>query len=335
MACVEIPDDYKPVFNLQETQRAISYIKNSFCACLSAALNLTRVSAPLFVNAGLGLNDDLNGSEKPVAFFIPAFHQEAQVVQSLAKWKRFALKRYGFGVESGLITDMNAIRPAEIPDRLHSIYVDQWDWEKVILKENRNLQYLKETVRIIVDSICQTSERLRSHFPQAPALPDEPVAFITAQALEDCYPNCTPQEREIRFVRDHKITCVLQIGHKLRSGQPHDGRAPDYDDWQLNCDLLFWSNVLNNPIEISSMGIRVDPSVLDCQLTISGCDQRRNLPFHKMLLSGELPDTIGGGIGQSRLCMLLLGCVHIGQVQASIWDQETIDTYEKKGIVLL
>ena len=283
-----------------------------------------------------GLNDNLNGFERPVAFDIPAVGTDAQVVHSLAKWKRLALKRYNFTIGNGLYTDMNAIRRDEALDNVHSIYVDQWDWEKVITQENRNLEYLELIVRAIVRAICDTNDRLHVRFPQLRIQLNRDVSFITSQELEDLYPDLkTGSEREKAYVKDHHTACIMQIGRKLHSGKPHDGRAPDYDDWNLNCDIFFWDEVLNRALEISSMGIRVDASSLDRQLTEAGCDDRRQLPFHQMLLRNELPLTIGGGIGQSRLCMLMMGCCHIGEVQASVWDTETLHTCEKAGIRLL
>lgn len=332
---IYIPSGYQPVLDEYDTQRAIAYIKQSFQDEFAAALNLKRVSAPLFVTESSGLNDNLNGYERAVSFDIPAVGADAQVVHSLAKWKRLALKRYHFNVGGGLYTDMNAIRRDEELDNVHSIYVDQWDWEKVITRENRNLDYLKLIVRAIVRAICDTNDRLHVRFPQLRVNLSRDVAFITTQELEDLYPDMTGSQRENAFVKEHPTACIMQIGGKLRSGKPHDGRAPDYDDWQLNCDIFFWDDVLGRALEISSMGIRVDAEALDRQLTIAGCNDRRALPFHKMLLNDELPLTIGGGIGQSRLCLLMMGCAHIGEVQSSVWDRATIDACEKAGIRLL
>ena len=312
-----IPPSYAPKLNLYDTQKAIGLLKRLFEDTLGGSLNLRRVSAPLFVEASTGLNDDLNGVERPVSFDIPAAGRDAQVVHSLAKWKRLALHRYQFSVGEGLYTDMNAIRRDEEPDNLHSVYVDQWDWEKVLAPRDRNEDYLKETVRTIVECICQTQ------------------AFVTAQELEDRWPDLSAKEREDAWVKDHPTTFLMGIGGALKSGRPHDGRAPDYDDWALNGDILVWNPVLERAFELSSMGIRVSPESLDRQLTLAGCDDRRSLPFHRMLLSGELPLTIGGGIGQSRLCMLLLGKAHIGEVQASVWDPETLGACQEAGVVLL
>ena len=332
---IYIPEHYAPILDAYDTQRAIAYIKATFQGEFSSALNLKRVSAPLFVTEDSGLNDNLNGYERPVSFDIPAVGAEAQVVHSLAKWKRLALKRYHFTVGNGLYTDMNAIRRDEALDNVHSIYVDQWDWEKIITRENRNLDFLKLIVRAIVRAICNTNDRLHVRYPQLRTNLTPEVSFITSQELEDMYPDKVPSEREKVYVREHKTACIMQIGGVLRSGKPHDGRAPDYDDWGLNCDIFFWDEVLDRALEISSMGIRVDAESLARQLELSGCENRRELPFHKMLLAGELPLTIGGGIGQSRLSMLLLGCAHIGEVQSSVWDAETIAACEKAGIPLL
>ena len=332
---IYIPEGYRPVLDEYDTQRAIAFIKHTFQEEFAGALNLKRVSAPLFVTEESGLNDNLNGYERPVGFDIPAVGTDAQVVHSLAKWKRLALKRYNFSIGNGLYTDMNAIRRDEDLDNIHSIYVDQWDWEKIITKDNRNLDYLKLIVRAIVRAICDTNDRLHVRFPQLRVELEREVSFVTTQELEDLYPELTGSQRESAYLKEHKTACILQIGGKLRSGKPHDGRAPDYDDWNLNCDLFFWDEVLGRALEISSMGIRVDAEALDRQLTEAGCDDRRELPFHKMLLNNELPLTIGGGIGQSRLSMLMMGCAHIGEVQSSIWDAETIAACEKNGIRLL
>ncbi len=332
-----IPQGYAPKLNLYDTQKAIGLLKRLFEDTLGGALHLRRVSAPLFVEASTGLNDDLNGIERAVSFDIPAAGREAQVVHSLAKWKRMALHRYQFSVGEGLYTDMNAIRRDEELDNLHSVYVDQWDWEKVIAPRDRNEGYLKNTVTAIVKAIRETQDTLRAVYPQLSTLPvlDTEVAFVTAQELEDLWPELSPREREDAWVKGHPTTFLMGIGGALKSGKPHDGRAPDYDDWTLNGDILLWNPVLARAFEVSSMGIRVDPEALDRQLTIAGCDARRELPFHKMLLRGELPLTIGGGIGQSRLCMLLLGKAHIGEVQASVWDEATMVACREAGVILL
>ena len=330
-----LPERYQPALGLYETQKAIGLIKNIFQVKLCAALHLKRVTAPLFVDPATGLNDDLNGVERPVGFDIPAVGIEGQVVHSLAKWKRLALHDYNFFVGNGLVADMNAIRRDEELDNLHSIYVDQWDWEKVIDESTRNEAYLKDTVRRIVSAICGTLDELKWQFSSLDTDLCRDVFFLTAQELEDMYPQLTPKEREGIITKKHRTVFIQQIGGKLRSGKPHDGRAPDYDDWSLNGDLLFWHEPLQCALEISSMGIRVNPESLDRQLAEAGCDNRRELPFHKMLLNGELPLTIGGGIGQSRLCMLLLGKAHIGEVQASLWDEDTKRLCKEAGIVLL
>ena len=332
-----IPQGYAPCLNLYDTQKAIGLLKRLFEDTLGGALHLRRVSAPLFVEASTGLNDDLNGVERPVSFDIPDAGRDAQVVHSLAKWKRMALYRYQFSVGEGLYTDMNAIRRDEELDNLHSVYVDQWDWEKVIAPRDRTVDYLKETVRTIVGAIRETQGTLRSVFPQLTALPplDENVSFVTTQELEDRFPYLTPSEREAEICKLHRTVFLMQIGGVLKSGIKHDGRAPDYDDWTLNGDILMWNPVLERNFEVSSMGIRVDPAAMDRQLTIAGCDSRRELAFHKLLLEGKLPLTIGGGIGQSRLCMLLLGKAHIGEVQASVWDEQTMDACREAGVVLL
>lgn len=332
---IYIPKGYRPVLDAYDTQRAIAYIKEAFQEEFSAALNLKRVSAPLFVTEASGLNDNLNGYERAVTFDVPAVGIDVQVVHSLAKWKRLALKRYQFSVGNGLYTDMNAIRRDEELDNVHSIYVDQWDWEKVITRENRNLDFLKLIVRAIVRAICDTNDRLHVRFPQLQVALDRDVAFITTQELEDMYPDLTGAQREKRFVQAHPTACIMQIGGKLASGKPHDGRAPDYDDWNLNCDIFFWDEVLERPLEISSMGIRVDAAALAYQLAEANCPERQDFPFHQMLLRDKLPLTIGGGIGQSRLSMLMLGCAHIGEVQSSIWDSQTMEACAKAGIRLL
>ena len=335
MSKIIIPANYTPALNLYDTQRAIGTVKRLFADTLCATLNLYRVSAPLFLEASTGLNDDLNGVERKVTFDIKDSGTEAQVVQSLAKWKRQALKDYDFRVGKGLYCDMNAIRRDEELDNLHSVYVDQWDWEKVISAEDRNVAYLKRTVRDIVSAVSETSSALNVAFPSLHTkLPSE-VFFITTQELEDLYPDLTPKQREDEICKKKGVVFLMQIGKILKSGIKHDGRAPDYDDWELNGDILYWNEVLGHAFEISSMGIRVDPKSLDSQLTIAGCDDRRALPFHKMLLNGELPLTMGGGIGQSRLCMLLIGTAHIGEVQVSLWDEATRKTCEDAGVMLL
>ena len=333
-----IPENYSSLLSVYDTQKAISLLKRLFEDRLGAKLNLYRVSAPLFVDESSGLNDNLNGYERPVSFDILHADAKAEVVQSLAKWKRIALKRYGFYPGKGIYTDMNAIRRDEDElDNLHSVYVDQWDWEKVILPENRNLDYLKFTVMDIVSAICDTQDTMQAIYPQLTKLPklERRVSFVTSQQLEDMYPDMTSKERENAYVKEHKTVFVIGIGGALKSGKRHDGRAPDYDDWTLNGDIMFWDDLLGCAMEISSMGIRVDPEAMDRQLSLAGCDDRRELPYHKALLNGELPLTIGGGIGQSRLSMLLLGKAHIGEVQASIWDESTMKLCEDRNVMLL
>ena len=330
-----IPENYKSKLDVYRTQKAIAFIKQTFQSRLAEALNLKRVSAPLFVGENSGLNDNLNGFERPVSFDIPAVGESAQVVHSLAKWKRLALKEYNFFVGNGLYTDMNAIRRDEDLDNIHSIYVDQWDWEKVITNEDRTVDYLIDTVKKIVGVICDTNDLLRVDFPELNVKLNRNVKAITTQELEDLYPDLTPKERETAITKEYGTVLLMQIGKKLKSGNKHDGRAPDYDDWELNGDILFYNEVLGSSFEISSMGIRVNEESLDRQLNESGCNDRRTLPFHKMLLAGELPLTIGGGIGQSRLCMLMMGCAHIGEVQSSIWDEETKRGCAEAGIRLL
>ncbi len=334
---IKLPQGYKPLLSIYETQRAIDLGNRLFADKLAGALRLHRVSAPLFVAVSSGLNDDLNGVERAVAFDINGVEGDAAVVHSLAKWKRLALKRYQFHAGEGLYTNMNAIRRDEELDSLHSAYVDQWDWEKIITREQRNTDFLKKTVRSIVDALSETQSFLCTVFPQLNVLPQvsTDVAFITTQELEDLFPDKPPKEREDAFVKDHPTTFLMGIGGKLKSGKPHDGRAPDYDDWDLNGDLLVWDSVGRRSFELSSMGIRVDEESLARQLKLAGCESRRELPFHKMLLNGELPLTMGGGIGQSRVSMLLLGKAHIGEVQSSLWDEANTAAAEKAGITLL
>ncbi len=335
MSKTVVPSGYKSQLNLYQTQTAIGFLKRRFEKHLCTALNLKRVSAPLFVNPNTGLNDDLNGFERAVSFDIKENGAVAAVVHSLAKWKRMALDKYGFPVGEGLYTDMNAIRRDEEMDNIHSIYVDQWDWEKVIDSSMRNVEFLKQTVRDVVTSISKTLDDLKKEFPSLTTEICSDVTFVTTQELEDMYPSLTPKQREDEICKKHGTVFIMQIGGKLASGEKHDGRAPDYDDWSLNGDILFWNSVLNRAFEISSMGIRVDANSLDKQLLESGCDDRRSLPFHSLLLANKLPLTIGGGIGQSRLSMLLLGKCHIGEVQVSIWDEKTLDICAKAGIEIL
>ncbi len=299
-------------------------------------MNLERISAPLFVEKSSGLNDNLNGIERPVSFDMPALTNETiEVVHSLAKWKRMALKKYGFQPGEGLYTNMNAIRRDETLDNLHSCYVDQWDWEKVITKEERTLETLEDTVKNIFKIIKHMEHEIWYKYPQAVKRLPEDIFFITSQELEDMYPEQSPRERENLITKEHGCVFLMKIGDKLKSGEPHDGRAPDYDDWQLNGDILFWFDTLNCALEISSMGIRVDEISLEEQLKKAGCEDRKNLPYHHQLLNHQLPYTIGGGIGQSRLCMLLLNRAHIGEVQASIWPDEMRNVCEAHNIYLL
>ena len=331
-----LPENYDPVLTVRETQEAIKYIRDTFQKEFGKEMNLERISAPLFVPKSSGLNDNLNGIERPVSFDMMAIPgEDIEVVQSLAKWKRLALREYGFQPGEGLYTNMNAIRRDEELDNLHSCYVDQWDWEKVITKEERTEETLKDTVRTIFKIIKHMQHEVWYKYPDAVRHLPKEVTFITSQELEDRYPDLSPKERENAVTKEYGCVFLMKIGDKLASGEPHAGRAPDYDDWQLNGDILFWFDYLNCALEISSMGIRVDENSLDEQLKKSGCDDRRTLPYHKMLLNGELPYTIGGGIGQSRLCMLLLNRAHVGEVQASIWPEEMRSICREHKIFLL
>ena len=331
-----IPPKYKLKLLPETTEMAIKMLKDAFQERLSKTLNLRRVTAPLFVLSGTGLNDDLNGSERAVSFPIADMGgRQAEVVHSLAKWKRVKLGAYDIAPGFGLYTDMNAIRTHEELDNLHSLYVDQWDWEKTITREDRNVEYLKKTVKSIYKVIKECESLIYAEFPHiTPTLPDE-ITFIHTEELLQEYPRLSPKERETAVARRYGAVFLIGIGQQLSDGTRHDGRAPDYDDWELNGDILYWNEVLGHAFEISSMGIRVDPKSLDSQLTIAGCDDRRALPFHRMLLNGELPLTMGGGIGQSRLCMLLIGTAHIGEVQVSLWDEVTRKTCEDAGVMLL
>lgn len=320
-----VPKNYRPSLGVYDTQTAIGDIKKWFEEALSGSLKLKRVSAPLFVAENSGLNDNLSGVERPVIFGVPELKTRVEVVHSLAKWKRLALYRYDFRIGNGLYTDMNAIRRDEVLSNIHSIYVDQWDWERVISEDQRSIKYLKEVVRSIVSAIAETSHRLHTKYPEVDLVIDPIVSFITAQELEDLYPKLTPKEREHAYVKKHNTTFIIQIGEKLKSGKPHDERAPDYDDWQLNGDLLFWHETLDMAMELSSMGIRVNSKSLLEQLEKSNVLNRLYYDFHQKIMDGTLPFTIGGGIGQSRMCMLLLQKAHIGEVQVSLWDEETLD----------
>ena len=329
-----IPKDYDPHLSVRETQEAIKYIRDTFQKELGKEMNLERISAPLFVEQSSGLNDDLDGTERPVSFDLLEMPEDP-VVHSLAKWKRMALHEYGFQPGEGLYTNMNAIRRDEELDNLHSVYVDQWDWEKVITKEERNLETLKDTVRLIFKIIKHMQHEVWYKYPNAVKHLPKDIFFITSQELLDLYPDKTPKERENLITKEHGCVFLMKIGEKLSNGEPHDGRAPDYDDWQLNGDILFWFENLQCALEISSMGIRVDEKALEEQLQKAGCEERRHLLYHQMLLNGELPYTIGGGIGQSRLCMLLLDRAHVGEVQASIWPKEMREECRKNHIFLL
>lgn len=330
-----IPEGYKSALSLRETQHAIKYIKDVFQQALSFALTLDRVTAPLIVRKGSGINDDLNGVERKVDFSIKEIDDDAEVVQSLAKWKRMALYRYGYNVGEGIYTDMNAIRRDDDTDNLHSIFVDQWDWEKVISREQRNVEFLKEAVRSIVKAVVYTKRKVSLRYPQLKDTICEEPFFITTQELENMYPDKTSKERERLIAKEHGTVFLMQIGGLLASGQKHDGRAPDYDDWALNGDLIFWDEVLDTSIEISSMGIRVDEASLKTQLAECGAEDRMKYDYHKMIADGTLPLTIGGGIGQSRLCMFLLEKAHIGEVQSSIWPKDMIEKCAESGITLL
>ncbi len=336
MKNLQIPKDYKSTLTLRETQKAIKLIKDTFQMTLSDALNLDRITAPIVVTSDSGINDDLNGVERKVSFDLKEMpNSHCEVVQSLAKWKRLALYRYGYAPGQGIYTDMNAIRRDDDMDNLHSIFVDQWDWERIITKDERNIEFLKEIVRRIARAIAYTCDRVKYKFPQVTTQFTSKVFFITTQELEDMYPNLSSKERENAITREHRTVFLMQIGSKLKSGNKHDGRAPDYDDWSLNGDLLIWNDVLDSALEISSMGIRVDDEALAKQLEITNNEERKKFKYHSMILNNELPLTIGGGIGQSRLCMLLLQKAHIGEVQVSVWSEDMIKTCADNGIVLL
>lgn len=336
MSNLFIPKNYKPILNVKETEKAIILIKDFFQLALSTELNLTRVTAPLFVQTGLGINDDLNGIERAVKFPVKDMGDcQMEIVHSLAKWKRQALKRYGFHSGEGLYTDMNAIRRDEDTDNIHSIFVDQWDWEKVIRKEDRNLDYLKETVRNVYKVLRKTEKFMSIQYDYIEELLPDDIFFITTQELEDMFPDNTPKEREYFIAKAKGAVCIMQIGDELASGEKHDGRAPDYDDWALNADIIVYYPVLDIALELSSMGIRVDEDSLKSQLEKAGCTERAELPFQKAILNKELPYTIGGGIGQSRICMFFLRKAHIGEVQCSIWPEEMVAEATKNGIQIL
>ena len=336
MKTLQIPSGYSSALDLHETQIAIKTVKDNFQHLLVERLNLLRVSAPLFVDPDTGLNDNLNGIERPVAFDILEQNgRVGEVVQSLAKWKRYALKEYGFKPGEGLYTDMNAIRRDEVTDNIHSIYVDQWDWEKIILKEERNIETLKSVVSDVYRVLHKTEKYMSIQYDYIEEILPHDIFFITTHELESLYPDCTPKEREYRITKEKGAVCLMQIGEPLTNGLPHDGRAPDYDDWHLNADILVYYPVLDIALELSSMGIRVDAASLASQLKAAGCTDRAELPFQKAILNDELPFTIGGGIGQSRICMFFLRKAHIGEVQCSLWPEETVREAESAGIHLL
>ncbi len=336
MSKIVIPDGYKPALDLKETQIAIKTVKDFFQQQLVAELNLHRVSAPLFVTPESGLNDNLNGVERPVVFGIKEQNDKnVEIVHSLAKWKRMALGRYGFMPGEGLYTDMNAIRRDEDTDNIHSIYVDQWDWEKVILKEQRTVETLKETVKAVYDALRVTEKYMSNHYDYIKCILPEDIYFLTSQELLDRYPGMSVKEREYAIAKEKGAVFIMQIGDKLSDGKPHDGRAPDYDDWQLNGDIIVYFPVTDIALELSSMGIRVDEEAMVSQLEKAGCEERKNLPFQKAVIEKKLPYTIGGGIGQSRICMFFLRKAHIGEVQVSIWPQDEVDYAKEKGVIIL
>lgn len=331
-----IPDHYEPALNLHDTQIAIKTVKDFFQNLLAERLNLLRVSAPLFVTPQSGLNDNLNGVERPVSFGIKDQDEaQAEIVHSLAKWKRFALQKYGFSVGEGLYTDMSAIRRDEDTDNIHSIYVDQWDWEKIITKEMRTLDTLKDVVRNVYKVLRKTEKYMAIRYDYIEEILPHDIFFITTRELEEMFPNCTPKEREYHISKEKGAVCIMQIGDLLASGEKHDGRAPDYDDWALNADIVVYYPVLDIALELSSMGIRVDKDALLSQLEKAGCPERAALPFQKAIIDGELPFTIGGGIGQSRICMFFLRKAHIGEVQCSLWPEDVMEEAGKAGIPLL
>ena len=330
-----LPKHYESLLGIRETELAIKTVKDTFERTFADVMSLERISAPMFVESGSGVNDDLNGVERPVRFDVRGKERQVEVVHSLAKWKRMALKKYGYLPGEGIYTDMNAIRRDEELDNLHSIYVDQWDWERVITGELRNLDYLKSTVYDIVLAIKKTEIQICTAFDGIDPIVSEDVFFITSEELRQRFPRLTPKQREAAVCREHRTVFIMKIGAPLADGMPHDGRAPDYDDWELNGDLIVYYPVLDCPVELSSMGIRVNERSLMAQLELSGHTERMDLPYHRALLSGELPLTVGGGIGQSRLCMVLLHKAHIGEVQASVWDEATLRWCAENGIALL
>lgn len=331
-----IPKDYQSHLNLYETQVAIKTVKDFFQRLLADRLDLLRVSAPLFVDPASGMNDNLNGIERPVNFDIKEQNaREAEIVQSLAKWKRHALKKYGFTPGEGLYTDMSAIRRDEEVDNIHSIYVDQWDWEKIITKEERTLDTLKEAVRDVYKVLRKTEKYMSIHYDYIQEILPSEIFFVTSQELADMFPDNTPKEREYYITKAKGAVCIMQIGDKLENGEPHDGRAPDYDDWSMNADILVYYPVLDIALELSSMGVRVDKDALLSQLDKAGCPERAELPFQKSIINEEVPYTIGGGIGQSRICMFFLRKAHIGEVQCSLWPDDFMKEAEEKGLQLL
>ena len=331
-----LPEHYDPRLSVRETQEAIKYIRDTFQKEFGKEMHLERISAPLFVTQSSGLNDNLNGVERPVQFDIAAIPGETvEVVHSLAKWKRMALGQYGFSVGEGLYTDMNAIRRDEDTDNIHSIYVDQWDWEKIIAKEDRTEETLRDTVKSVYEALRVTEKFMANEYDYIECILPEEITFVTTQELEDRYPELTAKERENKAAKEYGAIFLEQIGDKLASGKPHDGRAPDYDDWKLNGDIIVYYPVLDMALELSSMGIRVDEDSLKEQLKKAGCEERMELPFQKALLNKELPYTIGGGIGQSRICMFFLRKAHLGEVQASVWLPEDLQKAEEKGVVFL
>jgi len=331
-----IPKDYHSELNLHDTQIAIKTVKDFFQNLLSQRLNLSRVSAPLFVDPDSGLNDNLNGVERPVTFDIKEQNgREAEVVQSLAKWKRYALKKYGFSYGEGLYTDMNAIRRDEITDNIHSIFVDQWDWEKIIKKDERTIATLMDTVKVVYKCLRKTEKYMAIQYDYIEEILPHDIFFVTTQELADMFPDNTPKEREYYIAKAKGAVCIMQIGDVLENGERHDGRAPDYDDWSLNADIVVYYPVLDIALELSSMGIRVDKKALLSQLKKAGCEDRKELPFQKAIINEELPYTIGGGIGQSRICMFFLRKAHIGEVQSSLWPEDMIAQCEENGIQLL
>jgi len=331
-----IPKDYHSELNLHDTQIAIKTVKDFFQNLLSQRLNLSRVSAPLFVDPDSGLNDNLNGVERPVTFDIKEQNgREAEVVQSLAKWKRYALKKYGFSCGEGLYTDMNAIRRDEITDNIHSIFVDQWDWEKIIKKDERTIATLMDTVKVVYKCLRKTEKYMAIQYDYIEEILPHDIFFVTTQELADMFPDNTPKEREYYIAKAKGAVCIMKIGDVLENGERHDGRAPDYDDWSLNADIVVYYPVLDIALELSSMGIRVDKKALLSQLKKAGCEERKDLPFQKAIINEELPYTIGGGIGQSRICMFFLRKAHIGEVQSSLWPEDMIAQCEENGVQLL